>query len=118
MIRRRTGLPNPRFFLLVAALAHLLGSDLGAWVHRYTPESGITVYAPGSRGDPAPAPAHHARDCAVCQTMANGSLALPGREVAQRAEPATPALHHETPRTAPRFLAAPPSLPRGPPTHS
>ncbi|HEX8360542.1 MAG TPA: hypothetical protein VF613_10555 [Longimicrobium sp.] len=110
-------MPSSRFFLLVAALAHLLGSDFGAWVHRYTPAAGVTVYAPGSQGEPAPAPAH-ALDCAVCQTLADGSLALPGRGVAVRAETAAPLAIQATPRAAPRFLAAPPSLPRGPPTHS
>ncbi len=110
-------MPSSRFFLLVAALAHLLGSDLGAWVHRYTPAAGVTVYAPGSESDPAPAPAH-APDCAVCQTLANGALALPAREITVRAEPAAPVVYRAGPRTAPRFLAAPPTLPRGPPTLS
>ena len=110
-------MPRSRLFLLVAALAHLLGSDFGAWVHRYTPAAGITVYAPGSQGDPAPAPAH-GRDCAVCQTLADGSLALPGDEVTRRPETTERVVHRASPRTAPRFLAAPPSLPRGPPSHS
>ncbi len=110
-------MPSSRFFLLAAALAHLLGSDFGAWVHRYTPAAGITVYAPGSQSDPSTAPAHE-RDCAVCQTLADGSLALPGREVTQRPDATERVVHRDSPRTAPRFLAAPPSLPRGPPIHS
>jgi hypothetical protein len=115
---RRHAMRNARLFLLIAVLAHGLGGDFGAWFHRSAPaRSGVTVYAPGSAGDPAPAPAH-ARDCAVCQTLASGARALPERGIALRAGFAFTVIPAAEPRTAPRFLAQPPSLPRGPPAFS
>lgn len=109
---------NARLFLLIAVLAHGLGGDFGAWFHRSAPaQPGVTVYAPGSAGDPAPAPGH-ARDCAVCETLASGARALPERGIALRAGFASTVIPAAAPRTAPGFLAQPPSLPRGPPSLS
>ncbi len=110
---------NARLFLLIAALAHVLGGDLGALLHRSAPpaQAEITIYAPGSGGDRAPAP-EHPRDCAFCQTLANGTLALPERGIALRAgfvDAPTPAA---APSIERRLLAASPSLPRGPPSIS
>lgn len=119
MNHRPTRSRNARLFLLIAALAHVLGGDFGAWLHqaavRY--EAGITVYAPGTQGDRSQAPAHP-RDCAICQTLANGTLALPGRGIALRAAIPHTIIPGDAPREAPRYLAAPPSLPRGPPALS
>lgn len=119
MNRRPNRVRNARLFLLIAALAHVLGGDFGAVLHRYAgpAQAGVTVYAPGSDGDRSQAPAHP-RDCAICQTLADGTLALPGRGLALRAGVVLTVVPGETPREAPRYLAAPPSLPRGPPTLS
>ena len=109
---------NARLFLLIAALAHVLGGDLGAWMHRYSgPAAGVTVSAPPSDGERSAVP-DHPLDCAVCRTLANGALALPARGIALRAGIQETLALRGTPRLAPRYLAAPPSLPRGPPTHS
>jgi hypothetical protein len=111
--------PNARLFLLIAALAHVLGGDLGALLHRSAPPAppGITVYAPGSGDERAPVP-EHPRDCAFCQTLANGTLALPERGIALRAGFADAALPAPAPGIARRLLASSPSLPRGPPSIS
>lgn len=108
--------PSVRLFLLIAALAHVLGGDLGALLHRAAPPApaGITVYAPGSDGDSAPAP-EHPRDCAFCQTLAIGTLALPERGIALRAGFVDAAIPAAPPSVARRLLASSPSLPRGPP---
>jgi hypothetical protein len=111
--------PNARLFLLIAALAHVLGGDLGALLHRAAPPAtaGITVYAPGSDGDSVPVP-EHPRDCAFCQTLANGTLALPERGIALRAGFIENAVPAAAPSIARPLLAASPSLPRGPPSIS
>jgi hypothetical protein len=111
--------PNARLFLLIAALAHVLGGDLGALLHRSAPPApaGISVFAPGSDGDRAPVP-EHPRDCAFCQTLANGTLALPERGLALRAGFVENAVPAAAPGIARRPLAASPSLPRGPPSLS
>lgn len=111
--------PNARLFLLIAALAHVLGGDLGASLHRSAPPAprGISVFAPGSGDERAPLP-EHPRDCAFCQTLANGTLALPERGIALRAGFVENAVPAAAPRIARRLLAASPSLPRGPPSIS
>jgi hypothetical protein len=108
--------PNVRLFLLIAALAHVLGGDLGALLHRAAPPApaGIAMSAPGSDGDRAPVP-EHPRDCAFCETLANGTLALPERGIALRAGFAGAAVPAAPPSMARRPLASSPSLPRGPP---
>jgi len=110
--------PNARLFLLIAALAHVLGGNLGALLHRAAPPAppGITVSAP-SQDDRAPVP-EHPRDCAFCQTLANGALALPERGIALRAGFVDAAIPTAPPSVARRLLAASPSLPRGPPSIS
>jgi hypothetical protein len=110
---------NARLFLMIAALAHVLGGDLGALLHRAAPPApaGIAVSAPGSGGDRAPVP-EHPRDCAFCQTLANGTLALPERGIALRAGFVDAAIPAEPPSIARPVLSASPSLPRGPPSIS
>ena len=119
MSHRPSRIRNARLFLLIAALAHVLGGDLGALLHRYTgpAEPGISMYAPDSDGDRSDAP-HHPRDCAICQTLADGTLALPSRGLALRAGFSPTIIPGDEPRQAPRYRAAPPSLPRGPPALS
>ncbi|HEX8210398.1 MAG TPA: hypothetical protein VF584_09420 [Longimicrobium sp.] len=111
--------PNARLFLLIAALAHVLGGDLGALLHRSAPlaPAGITIGALGSEDDRAPVP-EHPRDCAFCQTLANGTLALPERGLALRAGFVDAAIPAPPPSIARRLLSASPSLPRGPPSIS
>jgi len=110
---------SARLFLLIAALAHVLGGDLGALLHRSAPRApaGIAVFAPGSDDDSAPVP-EHPRDCAFCQTLANGTPALPERGIALRAGFAENAAPAAAPSIARPLLAASPSLPRGPPSTS
>lgn len=110
---------NARLFLLFAALAHVLGGDLGALLHRSAPLAPpeITVLAPASGDERAPV-SEHPRDCAFCQTLANGTLALPERGIALRAGFAAAAIPAAAPSIARRHLAASPSLPRGPPSIS
>lgn len=110
---------NARLFLLAVALAHVLGGDLGALLHRSAPIAppGITVVAPGSDDDRGPGP-EHPRDCAFCQTLANGTLALPARGIALRAGFVDAAIPAPPPGIARPLLAASPSLPRGPPSIS
>ncbi|HLL85096.1 MAG TPA: hypothetical protein VK420_20675 [Longimicrobium sp.] len=110
---------STRLFLLIAALAHVLGGELGALLHRAPPLAPpeVTVFAPGSGGDQAPAP-EHPRDCAFCQTLADGALALPERGIALRAGFADSAIPAAAPGIGRRLLAASPSLPRGPPSIS
>ncbi len=110
---------SARLFLMIAALAHVLGGDLGALLHRAAPlaPSQVTIFAPGSDGDQAPAP-EHPRDCAFCQTLADRSLALPERGIALRAGFVGAAIPAAAPSIARRPLAASPSLPRGPPSIS
>lgn len=113
---RRSG--NVRPFLVIAALVHLLGGELGAWLHRNdAPPAHATVFAPGSDGDRLPPPGHP-RDCAVCQTLGDGAHALPATGMVMRAgvERGAPGIGSAWPPARSRPGA--PSLPRGPPAHS
>lgn len=108
---------NVRVTLVVAALLHVLGGDFGAWLHAYyAPTAELTVAAEGER-EKAPAPAHTS-DCAVCQSIGDGTPPLPAAGTLFRAPVASvvPVAAPDAP--APRWRPATPSLPRGPPRFS
>jgi hypothetical protein len=110
---------NVRITLVVAALLHVLGGDFGAWLHAYyAPAAELAVAAAaGGEREKAPAPAHPS-DCAVCQTVGDGTPAPPAAGTLFRAPTASFAQGAEPDAPAPRWRPATPSLPRGPPHRS